>query len=157
VVRLATGTHPRAGTDDALYVGVSGTLGGREFPLDVERKNDFERDTRVKYLLGEVWEKDILDGAVTPSGAKGGRNDPVLFSIGFAEIDRVYLRKQTARSAPLDDAFQLDEIEVVLYGEAKQRRVFRTSDAIWLGVAFGGQVWLAEVPPDTPPSISRRS
>jgi len=123
----------------------------------VARKNDFERDTRAKYALGEVRGEDLLDGAQFPSGAKGGRNDPVLFRIGFEEIDRVYLRKQTARSGAMDDAFQLDEVEVILCGAGGRRRVFRSHDAIWLGVAFGAQVWLVEVPADAPPGISRRS
>ena len=45
-VYIATGGSWRAGTDDALYVGVSGTAGGREFPIDAPLYDDFQRGSR---------------------------------------------------------------------------------------------------------------
>ena len=147
LVYLATGTAPRAGTNDALYVGVSGTQGGREFPLDTALFDDFERRSRVRYALGEIWEEAALVGAKTPKMAKAGWNDPTYFHVGLAAIDRVYLRKQCGRRKSDDDAYHLDEMEVVLYGESERKRVFRSAGAIWLGLEYGAQVWLPEVDP----------
>jgi hypothetical protein len=137
VVYLATGTVPRSGTNDALYVGVSGTQGGREF----------ERRSRVRYALGEVWEGEALAGARQPKMAKADWNDPTYFHVGLAGVDRVYLRKQCGRRRGDDDAYHLDEIEVALYGGPGEKRVFRSASAIWLGLEYGAQVWLPEVDP----------
>ena len=145
VVQLNTGTAPQAGTNDALYIGISGTAGGREFPLDVAWFDDFERRARVKYALGEVWEGDALAGAREPKMAQANWNDPSLFYVGFDAIDRVYLRKQSGRGARDDDAYELDEVEVRLYGESPRKRIFRCNTGIWLGTAYGSQVWLPEV------------
>ena len=147
VVRLHTGTDRSAGTHDPIYVGVSGTAGGREFPLDVAGFDDFERRSRVKYRLGNVWDEDALAGAREPRGAKDDWNDPSLAYIGFAEIDRVYLRKHSGRSRLDDDAYELDEVEVILYGEEGEKRVFRCTTALWLGIEYGAKVWLPEVDP----------
>jgi hypothetical protein len=155
VVYLATGTAPRSGTNDALYVGVSGTQGGREFPLDTAFFDDFERRSRVRYALGEVWDAEALAGARQPKMAKADWNDPTYFHIGLAAVDRVYLRKQCGRRRGDDDAYHLDEIEVALFGSAGEKRLFRSGSAIWLGLEYGAQVWLPEVDPATF-SVSRR-
>lgn len=155
VVRLHTGTGRQSGTDDMLYVGVSGTRGGREFPLDVPWFDDFERRSRVKYALGEVWDEDLLAGARRPRHARGDWNDPSLLAVGMGGVDRVYLRKHAGRRAADDDAWELDEAEVVLFGAPPHRRAFRSSGALWLGVAYGLTVWLPEVEPDAP-SVSLR-
>lgn len=145
VVQLDTGLGRHSGTDDALYVGVEGTGGGREFPLDVRWFDDFERRSRVKYALGEVWEEDALAGARWPEGARDGWNDPRLFYVELERVDRVYLRKQTGRRRSSDDAYELDQIDVRLYGEEPEARRFRSSTAIWLGVEYGSRVWVPEV------------
>lgn len=155
LVRLHTGTGRHSGTDDMLYVGVSGTRGGREFPLDVPWFDDFERRSRVKYVLGEVWDEDLRAGAREPRHARADWNDPSQLAVGLEGVDRVYLRKQAGRRAVDDDAWELDEAEVVLFGEPPQRRVFRSSGALWLGVSYGLSVWLPEVDPDAP-SVSLR-
>jgi len=147
VVYLATGTSARSGTNDALYLGVAGSEGGREFPLDTAFFDDFERRSRVRYALGEVWEESALVGAKHPKMSKADWNDPTYFHVGLAAVDRVYLRKQCGRRRGDDDAYHLDEIEVTLYGAADQKRVFRSASAIWLGVEYGAQVWLPEVDP----------
>lgn len=145
VVQLNTGTAPEAGTDDALYLGVSGGSGGREFPLDVAWFDDFERRTRVKYRLGQVWDEDALVGSKQPKMSHADWNDPAYFYVGFDAIDRVYLRKQSSRSAGRDDAYELDEIEVTLYADEPRKRIFRCTTGIWLGTEYGSQVWLPEV------------
>jgi hypothetical protein len=145
VVRLKTGGSRQAGTDDPLFLGATGSAGGREFPLDVQWFDDAQRGSDVKYALGDVWEEAALAGAKRPRMAEADWNDPKLAYVGFDAIDRVYLRKHAGRRASDDDAYQLDLIEVQLFGDPGQRRVFRCTTAIWLGVRFGLQVWLPEV------------
>jgi hypothetical protein len=147
VVRLHTGLGKHSGTDDAIYVGVSGTQGGREFPLDVAWFDDFERRSRVKYVLGEIWEPDEAAGAREPRMSKSEWNDPALSYIGFQGIDRVYLRKQSGRRRADDDAWEMDEAEIILYGDPGEKRVFRSNTALWLGVQYGTTVWIPEVDP----------
>lgn len=142
VVRLKTGSAKYAGTDDPLYLGVSGVSGGREFPLDVRWFDDAERISDVKYALGEVWDEAALVGARRPKLAAGDWNDPKLFYVGLEGIDRVYLRKHAGKRA--DDAYQLDAVEVTLYGQSPERRAFRSGTAIWLGLEYGLQVWIPE-------------
>jgi hypothetical protein len=145
IVRLRTGKGPFAGTDDPLYVGISGTGGGREFPLDVRWFDDFERGSNVKYLLGTVWDEHAAAGARRPVEAEGGWNDPLTAYIDLSKVDRVYLRKQAGRKVTDDDAYQLEGLEVVLYGDVPERRTFRNDVTTWLGVKFGLQIWLPEV------------
>ena len=144
VVRLKTGAARYAGTDDALFLGVSGTAGGREFPFDVQWFDDAQRGSDEKYAFGEVWDPAALAGARAPRMAATDWNDPKLSYVGFAGIDRVYLRKHAGRGS--DDAYQLDLIEVTLYGDTGQRRTFRSTTALWLGLEYGLQVWIPEVP-----------
>jgi hypothetical protein len=102
----------------------------------------------VKYALGEVWETDVLAGARSPERSRGDWNDPVLFYIEFEKIDRLYLRKHAGRGSADDDAYELDEVAVSLYGEPPKKRVFRSGTAIWLGLEYGLQVWIPEVDPE---------
>jgi len=139
-VRVKTGTSKYAGTDDYMYIGVSGTEGGREFPLDVRWFDDFERGSEVNYALGDVWDEEALVGVRRPRMGETDWNDPKLFYLGIDGIDRVYLCKHSGR----DDDYQLDGIEVVLYGDDRSRRKFASSTAIWLGLKYGLKVWIPE-------------
>jgi len=145
VVRLKTGASKQAGTDDPLFLGVSGSAGGREFPLDVQWFDDAARGSDVKYALGDVWEAPALVGAKQPRMAESDWNDPKLAYVGFDGIDRVYLRKHAGARATFDDAYQLDLIEVTLYGDAGRKRTFRCTTALWLGIRYGTQVWIPEL------------
>ncbi len=156
IVQLNTATSRHAGTDDALYLGVSGTAGGREFPLDIAWFDDAERRSRVKYSFGEIWDETALVGARAAKESKAGWNDPALSYIGFDAIDRIYLRKQSARTTRADDAYELDEIEVQLFGPEPKKRRFRCNTGIWLGTGYGTQVWLPEVEEDST-SVSLRT
>ncbi|MBW2393544.1 MAG: hypothetical protein JRG95_04690 [Deltaproteobacteria bacterium] len=156
VIQLNTGTAREAGTNDSLYLGVSGTAGGREFPLDVAWFDDFERRSRVKYRLGKVWDEVATAGSKQPKMSHADWNDPAYFYVGFDAIDRLYLRKQSSRSATKDDAYELDEIEVTLFADEPRKRIFRCTTGIWLGTAYGSQVWLPEVGEDEQ-SVSLRT
>jgi hypothetical protein len=145
VVRLKTGASKYAGTDDPLFLGVSGSAGGREFPLETPWFDDAERGTDVRYAFGDVWDEAAALGARRPRESESGWNDPKLAYVGFEGIDRVYLRKHAGRRATDDDAYQLDLIEVTLFGDKGQRRTFRCTTALWLGIRTGLQAWLPEV------------
>ena len=145
VVRLKTGGSRQAGTDDPLFLGVAGAAGGREFPLDVRWFDDAQRGSDVKYALGDVWEEAALAGARRPRMAESDWNDPKLSYVGFDAIDRVYLRKHAGRRASDDDAYQLDLIEVALYGDDGRKRSFRCTTSQWLGLQYGLQLWIPEV------------
>ena len=144
VVRLKPGAAKYSGTDDPLYIGVAGTAGGLEFPLNVPWFDDFERASDVRYVLGDVWEEAAVVGAKQPAMSDKDWNDPQLAYVGFDEIDRVYLRKH-AGGRTSDDAYQLDLLEVRLFGEEPGVRVFRTSTAVGLGFDYGHQLWVPEV------------
>ena len=90
-----------------------------------------------------MWDESVLPGAEHPAMAEADWNDPRTSYVGFEAIDRVYLRKQAGRHD--DDAYQLDEIEVLLYAEEPHKRRFRCTTAHWLGLQYGLQVWLPEV------------
>ena len=143
VVKLKTGSARWAGTDDPLYLGLSGTEGGREFPLDVRYFDDAERHSEVKYALGAVWDEHALAGAKRPKMSDTDWNDPKLFWVGIDGVDRVYLRKHAGGRR--DDAYQLDALEVLLYGDEGVKRRFGTTTAIWLGLQYGLTVWIPEI------------
>ena len=102
----------------------------------------------MKYILGEVWDAEASAGAKSPSKSRGDWNDPALFYVEFEKIDRLYLRKHAGRRRADDDAYELDEVRVTLYGESPKKRVFRCGTAIWLGLEYGMQVWIPEVDPE---------
>ena len=143
VIRLRTENEKYAGTDDHIYIGVVGTAGGREFPLDVRRFNDFERGTDVKYWLGDVWDGSVLSNARNPYEAHDW-NDPEKWRIEMDDVNQVYVRKGGTGTGRDDDAYKMDEVEVILYGASPNRRTFSRTTDIWLANEYGLQVWLPE-------------
>lgn len=146
LVHLETQDVSGAGTDDHLYVGVVGRGGGREFPLDVRRFDDFKEGANVRYLLGTIW-GPVPPGVRKPRESEPGeRNDPGQFQMELAQVDYVYLRKTGTRKGEGDDAYALRDVEVMLYGQAPpERRTFSSSN-VWLANEYGHQVWLRERP-----------
>ena len=69
-VTLTTAATENAGTDDHVYIGVIGTGGGREFPLDDPEYDDFEIEEPITYRLGAPWEPG---NALSASPASRGR------------------------------------------------------------------------------------
>lgn len=144
VVRLKTKNESYAGTDDHIYIGVVGTDGGREFPLDVRGFNDFEPGTDVKYWLGDVWDGGVLSNAKNPYQAHAW-NDPELWRIEMDQVNQVYVRKGGTRTGGQDNAYKMDEVEVTLYGATSpNKRTFERTTDIWLANEYGLQVWLPE-------------
>ncbi|MDJ0626671.1 MAG: PLAT/LH2 domain-containing protein [Rhodobacter sp.] len=145
-VRLKTADVSDAGADVDIYVGIFGTGGGGEFPLDVANFNDFERGQEDRYWFGNVWEGTLLTDARQPFQSQGGEwNAPDTRDIDLDLVEYVYLRKRDAFE-DRDDHWQLDEVEVFLYGDHPVKRRFRKVGNVWLGKKYGSQVWLGELP-----------
>jgi hypothetical protein len=56
----------------------------------------------------------------------------------------VYIRKHSAKTGVDDDAWKMDEVEVILYGDTPEKRIFFKGGDIWLANEYGLQVWLRE-------------
>lgn len=143
LVRLHTGTQGWAGTDDHVYLGISGTDGGREFALATAGFDDFEHDDAdgdadhyAEYGIGtyEFFGRD-------PETADAALNT---LSISQPDITHVYLRKQGDRSHADDDAWRLWKAEVYLDAESDPTRLFESTGLATLGNEHGNQLWLGE-------------
>ncbi len=150
VVRLKTKDEKRAGTDDHIYVGVVGTGGGSEFPLDVPGFNDFKKGHDITYAFGSPWDPDALSGVVKEPYENLGWNHPTKREISLYDIQYVYIRKHSHSGDRDDDKWKMDEVEVILYGPGPydgapgHKRTFRKTGDIWLANEFGLKVWLIE-------------
>lgn len=148
LVNLTTANN--GGTDDHIYLGVFGKGGGSEFPLATDNFDDFESGTKVKYRLGDVWENNATSSTKIPSRSTGNDwNNPWYRDIDLDMVDYVYLRKQSYKYEGNDyngdDAWRMDEVEVILYGSSSpnKRRFYKPRD-LYLANEFGLQVWLKE-------------
>jgi hypothetical protein len=155
VVNLVTGSGERDATDDKIYIGVVGTDGGREYPLDVAGFNDFEKGTNVTYALGTVWDGGaISDPAVkNPMFSSGGRaNDPNILSSNMLDnVNQVYIRKAGTRKGDGDNEYAFESVKVTLYGASPESRAFESwaitgglRSAQHLSNVTGLQIWLHE-------------
>ncbi|MGV9821776.1 PLAT/LH2 domain-containing protein [Nocardia xishanensis] len=144
LVELSTHANRNSGTDDHLYIGVYGTDGGREFPLDAPG-DDFETGTRVTYVLGDV--PETLPEWRRPNFSEpGGPCDPAALHIDLDSVEQVYIRKQAKGFGDSDDdAYQLDTVRVVLRaGDDGRAFILPTpgSKGLWFGNEYGHQAWL---------------
>lgn len=136
IVRLVTGNDVFAGTDDMIYIGVVGKDGGREFPLDVSNFNDFEKGTDIKYHLGTVWDGAALNGTKKPADSEPGqKNDPMWHRVELDAVDYVYIRK--AENTNDHPQYQMDLVEITLYGGNNVSRTFIETNDIYLGKNVG--------------------
>ena len=137
-VSLTTGEQWWAGTDDHVYIGVVGTVGGREFALDVSGFNDFEQGTVVPYSIGPG---AAFFGGRIPATAPAALAD---MTICLPNVTHVYLRKQGDRTHEGDDAWRISAAFVYLLSSGMMR-LFKLTGPATLGNEHGLQVWLAEV------------
>ena len=152
VVRLRMGSN---GTDDHVFIGVVGTGGGREFPLNVSNFDDFEARSDVTYVLGEVWDGNAISDPEIhhPNDSHDMRsNDPAFYLIDFEQISHVYIRKAGTRKDDDDDTGIVRDVEVTLYEERPLRRFFANPfdsrrgarSPVILANNRGLQYWLVE-------------
>ena len=148
-VTLTTAATENAGTDDHVYIGVIGTGGAREFPLDDPDWDDFEIEEPIRYKLGAPWERVPTFFRSPRQSLPGQVNDPAFMPLELELVYAVYLRKQGDNSTEDDDAYRVNDVEVVLYGPASpSKRTFRLrrrGDGPWLANENGHVIYLAEV------------
>jgi hypothetical protein len=138
-VSLTTGNQWWAGTNDHLYLGVVGTVGGRELALGVDGFDDYEEGTVVPYSIGP---SAALFGGKKPANGDASLSD---LTICQPNVTHVYLRKQGDRTHAGDDAWRLDNVYVYLIAAPQPTRVFVSTGRATLGNEYGNQIWLAEV------------
>ncbi len=136
-VSLRTDDFSWHGTNDHLYLGVVGTVGGREFALNVAGFDDFEEGTTVTYSIGPG---AGLFGGKTPETAADRLAE---MTICIPNVTHVYLRKQGDRTYGGDDAWRLANAFVYLLAPGATR-VFASTGPATLGNEHGNQIWLAE-------------
>ena len=137
-VSLTTAGVWWAGTDDHLYLGVVGTVGGREFALGVDGFDDFEAGTVVTYSIGPG---AAVFGGKIPATAPAALAE---MTICLPNVTHVYLRKQGDRTHAGDDAWRLSYVYVYLIAAPEPTRVFESTGPATLGNEYGLQLWLAE-------------
>jgi hypothetical protein len=137
-VSLTTSTQGWAGTDNHLYVGLVGTVGGREFALGVDDFDDFEEGTVVPYSIGPG--AGFFGGRV-PATAPSALAE---MTICLPNVTHVYLRKQGDPTFQGDDAWRLANAVVLLIADDHPTRLFVSTGPATLGNEYGLQVWLAE-------------
>ncbi len=147
VVELETGNQRWAGTDDQLFVGIVGTLGGREFNLDVARFNDFEPGTKVNYQIGEESPVLTTEGPekvpiTAPARLMGGS------LIDQPSVTHVYLRKQGDMDRDVDNAWQLQSARVWLLNRTDPTLIWESRGPLTLSIEDGLQVWLGKWTPE---------
>jgi hypothetical protein len=138
-VSIQTSNVPWAGTNDHMYLGVVGTVGGREFALNVEGFNDFEEGTIVTYSIGPG--AAVFNGKI-PATAAAALDEMLICQ---PNVTHVYLRKQGDRTFKGDDAWRLSNAVVYLIANGDPTRVFQSTGPATLGNEYGLQLWLGEI------------
>ena len=137
-VSLTTASQWWAGSNDHLYLGVVGTVGGREFALNVDGFDDFEEGSVVTYSIGP---DAVVFGGKTPETAPDSLAE---MTICQPNITHLYIRKQGDRTYEGDDAWRLSYVFVYLIASGNPTRVFVSTGPATLSNESGLQVWLAE-------------
>ena len=140
VVELETGNQSWAGTDDQLFVGVVGTLGGREFNLNVSGFNDFEPGTKVNYKIGKEFALALSGPEKTPITAPASLLDGS--KIDQPSVNHVYLRKQGNMRQDVDNAWRLQFARVWLMNSTDPTLIWESRGPLTLSIEDGLQVWL---------------
>jgi hypothetical protein len=128
---LTTGSEAWAGTDDALYLGLAGTVGGREFYVDTGRVS---ANTTKTFKWGDAtFNADVTKPSV------GGT------VICRPNLTHVYLRKHGPGSRSSDNAWKLASAFVyIVSDESPTTDVFVTTGPEQLSFETGLVVYLAQ-------------
>jgi len=146
-VRAATAGGWWSDTNDAVYVGVYGTQGGREFRIDVENFSEFATPNSLQtFSLGQICCRDGSELSVLLSTGKS-INDPAAIPLDMDSVQFVYLRKEEHHTALSDDWLILDLAEVLLCDDSGSLRRFRQNRQMHFWYESGLQHWLPEVEP----------
>lgn len=130
-VSVRTGPASWARTDDALYLGIVGTVGGREFHLDTP---SLEAGTTKSFKWGEAsFAADVAKESI------GGT------VICRPNVTHVYLRKHGAGSRNTDNAWNMAEAFVFIVARgAGTTDVYVTTGPETLSFETGQIVYLAQ-------------
>jgi hypothetical protein len=128
---LTTGSQDWAGTDDALYLGLAGTVGGREFFID---SGPLSANATKTFKWGDaVFNADVEKPSV------GGT------VICRPNLTHVYLRKHGPGSRRADNAWKMESAFVFIVSEeAGTTDVFVTTGPEQLSYETGLIVYLAQ-------------
>lgn len=136
VVRLQVGKDRMSGSDDPLFLGLSGPQ-GREFRLDYAKGRALRRGAEDAFVLGPP-------GAAETNVAHAEMNDPTAPPIDLESISSVFLRKglepipNVRGFGEMDDRLQVVEVEVELHGQGRSKPVrYGRSGGFWLGLVCG--------------------
>jgi hypothetical protein len=147
VVRVAVGNDRMGGTDDPVYLRLSGPA-GREFRLKLARGRSFQRGKVSSLVLGgsEDSETNIAHPEL---------NDPSRPALAIGEVERVLLVKgmepipNVRGVGELDDRLLIDSAEVSIEpDDGGEPRSFRRDGPFWLGMVSGMSLELARVGTD---------
>jgi len=135
-VRLQVGDSLMSGSDDPLYLGLSGPC-GREFRLELQTGRARRRGHEDVYVLGPPDDSETnVDHAEL--------NDPTAPPLDAGSITGVYLRKgfdpipNVRGIGELDDRLEIVEAEVELESEGAVKATrFHRAGPIWLGLTAG--------------------
>jgi hypothetical protein len=136
VVRIQVGTKLMAGTDDPVYLRLTGPS-GREFRLKHAHGRTLRRGKEDVFVFGGPGEAET-------NVAHPELNDPSHPALDLAAIDGVQLTKgfeplpNVRGVGEMDDRLLIDRIEVDLHTDARPEPWrFERSGPLWLGLICG--------------------
>ncbi|HEY0413276.1 MAG TPA: hypothetical protein VGD66_09045 [Allosphingosinicella sp.] len=145
---IESSSKPWAASADALFLGMYGPGGGREFRLNGNIAID-KTDATFNLVLGDPCCPIASDVPVQYSTSMGD-NDPLLNPVDLAGIDQVYLRKETADTTVVDDdVLSLRRASVLLCDAQGGLRLWRKEALLNFSDETGLQQWLGEIEPPT--------
>ena len=143
-VRVKTGSSRMSGSDDPLFLGLTGAS-GREFRLKLAKGRALRRRQEDLFVLGAPDDPETnIDEAEF--------NDPTHPALACGEVASVYLRKgfepipNVRGVGEMDDRIELIEAEVDIYAEGRPKPVrHRRRGPIWLGLISGTRLEIPRV------------
>lgn len=143
-INLETANQWWAPSADALFLGVHGQSGGREFRLNNDVQFN-QADNEFVLRLGQPC--CDTDGVLLNWSQGGGDLDPMLNPIELSTVEHVYLRKETADSTSTnDDVLVFTQATILFCDTQGNMRRFRKAGEINFSDETGLQHWLREVP-----------
>ena len=146
-VRVKTGNSRMSGSDDPLFLGLTGAA-GREFRLKLAKGRALRRSREDLFVLGAADDPET-------NIAEAEFNDPTHPALACGEIASVYLRKgfepvpNVRGVGEMDDRFELIEAEVDIYAEGRPKPIrHRRQGPIWLGLISGTRLEIPRVDED---------
>ncbi len=143
-IRLKVGTSLMGGSDDPLFLGLTGPA-GREFRLRFAHGRSLRRGAEDRFVLGAPDDPET-------NVAHPDFNDPTNPPLEADEIQRVYLRKgfepipNVRALGEMDDRLQVEEVEVEIHVQGRPKpRVFFRRGTVWLGLVAGLRIEIAPV------------